>query len=96
MVLQCPPPLTLLPKAKCHRTNTRVPQLRNAQLRRSSIKSVTRSKDGIAGETMIDAQHGGGFSVDASVCIASDGRAKAAPAPGPRLPWSDCIFQRQR
>ena len=31
--------------------------------------------DAIAGEAMIDAQQGGGFSVDASVCIGSDDRA---------------------
>jgi hypothetical protein len=30
--------------------------------------------DAIAGKVMIDAQHGGGFSVDASVCIGSDDR----------------------
>lgn len=31
--------------------------------------------DAIDAKVMIDAQHGGGFSVDASVCIGSDDRA---------------------
>ena len=52
--------------------------------------------DGIAGEAMIDTQHGGGFSVDASVCIGSGDRvglerqrSSALPLPQTAAGWQE-------